>query len=942
MKTLRAALLPLFAVRALAAAPVAADIEFFEKRIRPVLVEHCVECHGEKKQKGGLRLDSRAAAFAGGDLGAAVVPGDVKKSLMLTAVGYTDEDLQMPPKKRLPATLVADLTEWVKRGAAWPDDGKPTVKSGGEMIFSDAQKSHWAFQPLRKPPVPQPKNAAWCRTDIDRFILAKLETANLQPAPPADARTLLRRLSFDLTGLPPTPEEADAFRLSTLNTQLSTYLASPHHGERYARHWLDVARYADSNGSEVDHAMANAWRYRDYVVRAFNDDKPFDQFAREQIAGDLLPGDASQHSTFNPQLFTATGLLMLGPKAVAELDKDKLVADVVDEQVDTVSRAFMGLTMGCARCHDHKFDPLPTADYYALAGIFKSTRSLDTTKRVATWTERPLASADDSTRTDAVQKRIAALRAERDAVVKNETAAKLPALAANAAFLVVEAEQFTRGNVSVESDNFGKGIGVVRTKKEYPDHIEYDFEVPAAGEYQIELRYAAKESRPTQLLINGNLEEMEAAAEVTGDWKPQAQRWFVQGTYRFRAGKNTLAFHRDGPVPLFDKWLIGRVSAEPHSKVAALQKPAPSGDDATKKRVKEIEKAITAAEDELAKVPSAMAPFDGPVADAPILVRGNPASPGAIVPRGFPRIITVAAPKPGAQQSGRLEFAQWLTQPQHPLTARVIVNRVWLWHFGEGLVRSPDNFGLRGESPSHPELLDWLAIWFIENGWSVKKLNALICDSAVYQQATLKTAHAGDAENRLLSGFPRQRLDAESLRDAMLAISGRLDPTVGGSLMTVLNRTYANGGNAPPDIAKQMHYDTPRRSIYLPVIRNALHDFFAVFDYPDPGMLTGHRAQTTVAPQALFLMNSPFVREQARAFASRVQASGSDDTMRLRAAYALAFSRPPTDAETQAALAFLKQDEADLRTAGDKAARTSAWTRLCHTLLAASEFLYVR
>ena len=936
------------------AEPSAADLELFEKRVRPVLVESCVECHGEKKQKGGLRLDSRAAALAGGELGAALVPGDAEKSLIVEAVRYTNEDLQMPPKKRLSATQVADLTEWVKRGAVWPGDaGTVVAKSEGEMIFTDAHKAHWAFQPSRKSAVPQPKNAAWCRTDIDRFILAKLEAVGLAPAPPADARTLLRRLSFDLTGLPPAPEEVEAFlkecgvrnsefgitesnaannsALRIPKSAIERFLASPHYGERWARHWLDVARYADSVGSEVDHAMANAWRYRDYVVGAFNDDKPFDQFAREQIAGDLLPKPGAD-------ALAATGFLLLGPKALADLDKPKLQADIVDEQVDTVGRAFMGLTMGCCRCHDHKFDPLPTADYYAMAGIFGSTRTMaDMSKRVVTWNERPLALADRS-RVEALAKRIDALKTQRDA-----NGAAKPAKAALAAgkdFLVIEAEDFTRGNVRVESDQLGRGIGVVRTRMEYPDHIEYEFELPAAGEYQLELRYAAKESRPTELSLNGNLEAMDAAAEVTGDWKPDAQRWFVQGIYKMRAGKNLLAFHRDGPVPLFDKLLIGRVSAEPHSRHVPAAPAAKAAAPAKGVDKKKIDADITAAQRELEAIPTVMAPFDGPVADAPILIRGNPATPGAVVPRGFPRIVNVAATKPGAQQSGRMELAQWMTQPQHPLTARVIVNRVWLWHFGEGLMRSPDNFGLRGEKPSHPELLDWLATWFVENGWSLKKLHTLICTSAVYQQSSLAQPPAADPENVLLSHWPRPRLDAESLHDAMLAVSGQLDPALGGSLMTVLNRTYANGGNAPPDIARQMHYESPRRSLYLPIIRNALHDFFAAFDYPDPGMLTGHRASTTVAPQALFLMNSPFVKAQATAFAKRVMQAGPDDATRIRAAYEMAFGRLPSAAEVEAAAGYVARESPAEGTRGDS--RATAWTRLCHALLASNEFLYVR
>ncbi len=696
---------------------------------------------------------------------------------------------------------------------------------------------------------------------------------------------------------------------------------------------MPLAVYADSNGTEVDHAMANAWRYRDYVVLALNADKPFDRFLTEQLAGDLLP-------EANADTLAATGFLILGPKALADLDKPKLQADIVDEQVDTVSRAFMGLTMGCCRCHDHKFDPLPTADYYALADIFSSTRTMvDMTKRVVTWNERALA-PEDQKRVEALGKRIDDLKARNDA---NDAAKPAkPTLAADAKFLLLEAEDFTRGNVRVESDQLGRGIGVVRTRMEYPDHIEHEFDLPEAGEYQLELRYAAKEARPTELSINGNLEKMEATVEVTGDWGPAAQRWFVEGVFKFRAGKNLLVFHCDGPVPLFDKLLIGRPSAEPYSRTVAA---APAARPAKSGGKKDVEAAITAAQRELEAIPTAMAPFDGPIADAPILIRGNPATPGAVVPRGFPRIVQTAATleKPGSAGSGRLELARWMTQPDHPLTARVIVNRVWLWHFGEGLVRSPDNFVLRGEAPSHPELLDWLAGWFVENGWSLKKLNALICSSAAYQQSSVTIGAAADPENRLLSHFPRRRLDAEALRDAMLAVSGQLDHTLGGSLMTVLNRTYAAGGTTTADVAKQMHYDTPRRSLYLPIVRSAVHDFFAAFDYPDPGMLTGQRAQTTVAPQALFLMNSPFVKTQAAALAARVEKSlATDDPGRLRQAYALAFSRPPTAAETQRALAFLDRDEADLRAAADPAPRSAAWRRLCHALLASNEFLYVR
>jgi len=366
-------------------------------------------------------------------------------------------------------------------------------------------------------------------------------------------------------------------------------------------------------------------------------------------------------------------------------------------------------------------------------------------------------------------------------------------------------------------------------------------------------------------------------------------------------------------------------------------------DNGQKERLKEMDARIAREEDRLAAMPQVMVPLEGTVADAPILVRGNPATPGAIVPRGFPRIVTnVDVPAPGPAASGRKELADWLAHPEHPLTARVIVNRVWLWHFGEGLVRSPDNFGLRGEAPTHPELLDWLATWFVRNGWSVKKLNQLICSSATYRQAVMSRPPSSDPENHLLSGFPRRRLDAESLRDSMLAVSAKLDTAMGGSLMTVPDRTYANGGNAPADIVKKMNYGVPRRSVYVPVIRNALYDFFSVFDYPNPGVITGQRAQTTVAPQALFLMNSPFVLEQSASLADRIERMGADDRSRAGAAWQLVLSRPARADELERALSYVSALEDDLRRLGDDAPRRAAWTRLCQTLFASNEFLYLQ
>jgi hypothetical protein len=396
-------------------------------------------------------------------------------------------------------------------------------------------------------------------------------------------------------------------------------------------------------------------------------------------------------------------------------------------------------------------------------------------------------------------------------------------------------------------------------------------------------------------------------------------------------------------VPLFDKFLLGPPlpAGGRHSDKLMPPKAAGFGDPETAKKLKALDAAIAAAAAERAKVPSVMVPADGRAADVPVLVRGNPATPGPVVPRGVPSLGGAVRPQPAVAGSGRKEFAEWVASADNPLTARVIVNRVWLWHFGEGLVRSPDNFGVRGERPSHPELLDWLAGWLIDNGWSVKKLHTLICTSEAYQQAT-GVSPAADPENRLLTHWNRRRLDAEDIRDGMLAAAGTLDPTAGGSIMDVLNRTYANGGSAPPDIVKRMHYDSPRRAVYLPVVRNAVYDLFAAFDYPEPGTPTGQRSATTVPQQALYLMNSPFVASAAKAFAARVRKLAGDDAGRVRAAYELALCRPPSAAEASAAAAFLGRDADALAAAGDADPRAAAWARLCHALLVSNEFLYLR
>jgi mono/diheme cytochrome c family protein len=781
--------------------PTAEQVRHFETSVRPLLIEQCQKCHGEKKQFAGLRLDSRAALLAGGDSGPAIVPGKPAESLLIRAVRQVDDDLKMPPKSKLSDRQIADLVRWVETGAPYPVAAKTAAPS--------RDPNHWAFQPPRDPPVPAAQNAAWVKSPLDNFILEKIEAAGLSPAPPADRRTLIRRVTFDLTGLPPTPVEIEAFltddRPEAFADLVDRLLASPAYGERWGRHWLDVARYADSNGLDENVAHGNAWRYRDYVVAALNRDKPYDRFLLEQLAGDLLPAtdEAQRH-----ELLIATGFLGIGPKVLAEVDEAKMQMDIVDEQIDTVGRALLGLTLGCARCHDHKFDPIDTADYYGLAGIFKSTRTMENFKKVAKWHENVLSSAETK-----------AMQAEYDA------------------------------------------------------------------------RVAAKRQA-----VEAFVEKADAAA---------------------RAGLSE--------------------GTKPPEKLETLYP------EATKAELKKLRDELAQLEKNPPELPSAMGTTEDKVADEAIHIRGNPLKLGDVVPRHVPVVLRGPAVVTFfATESGRRELAQWLVDSQHPLTTRVLVNRLWRWHFGKGLVATPDNFGLLGEAPSHPELLDWLARRFIDRGWSLKSLHRLMLNSATYQQSSTPAVGSAehDPENRLFCRADVRRLEAEAVRDALLAVSGRLDTTMGGTLLTVKNRGYFFD-HTSKDLTD---YNSPRRSLYLPVVRNNLYDVFQLLDAPDAAITNGDRATTTVAPQALLMLNSDFVMQSAAEFAVRVLSAAGDDESRMQRMYAMAYGRKATADEIMANRKFLS--ELDQTLAGSEPDASSrqrqAWNVLCHTIVAANEFIYVR
>ena len=773
----------------------------FETHVRPILEEHCLKCHGSTKQWASLRLDSRDAILKGGDSGPAAVAGEPDESLLIRAVRHDDENLKMPQDDRLSIAQIEILTNWVKSGLAFP------AASAAAKRHRDP--NHWAFTPPGEVAIPPVQDSAWPQTDLDRFVLARLEAAGVSPSPKADKRALIRRVTFDLTGLPPTPAAISAFlnddRPEAYAELIERLLSSPAYGERWGRHWLDIARYADSNGLDENVAHGNAWRYRDYVVRSFNADKPFDQFIREQLAGDQL--EASSEEVRN-ELLTATGFLSIGPKVLAEVNMPKMRMDIVDEQIDTVGRVFLGMTFGCARCHDHKFDPIDTADYYGLAGIFKSTRTMDTYTKVAKWHEHPLKSAE------ATQ-----LQADYDAQV----AAKK---------LVIEAT------------------------------------VKSADE-------ALQASLPS------------------GEILPES-----------------------------------RESQYPEATRAALTK---------------LREELTALEKAPPELPTSMGVTEDEIVDVPIHVRGNPSRLGDVVPRHVPAVMK-GPEKPGfsTQHSGRRELAEWLVNDHHPLTSRVLVNRVWRWHFGRGLVASADNFGLLGEKPSHPELLDWLATEFIRRKWSLKEMHRLILRSNTYQQSTLVSSETAmaDPDNRLWSRFPVRRLAAEEIRDSLLFVSGQLDATIGGSLLKVKNRGYLFDHTS----IDTTDYSSPRRSLYLPVIRNNVFEMFQLLDFPDPAVPTGDRATTTVAPQALMMMNSDFVMLAADALAGRVLTTDSNDSERLKEIYVTCLGREPSEEEISQDLQLIQDTlqtfSSDARSEHDRL--TAAWSVACQVVLASSEFVYLQ
>ncbi|MEZ6118146.1 MAG: PSD1 and planctomycete cytochrome C domain-containing protein [Pirellulaceae bacterium] len=901
----------------------ASDLEFFEKQVRPLLLARCLECHSQDEQSGGLSLESRSQILAGGDSGPAVDLENLDNSLLLKAIQYSQEELQMPPDNKLPEAEIETLTQWVQRRLPDPRLATLAAESTSPTGMSvEDGRNFWAFQPVSKSPLPAVESAAWIQTPVDAFVLRQLEVRNLQPAPRADEATLIRRLSFDLTGLPPTPDEVHQFVHDSsphaYAALVERLLASPQYGVRWGRHWLDVARYADSNGLDENIAYGNAWRYRDYVIQAFNQDKPYHHFVLEQLAGDLLP-------YANQQTQTATGFLALGAKVLAEPDMDKLVMDTIDEQIDSTGKAFMGLSLGCARCHDHKFDPISQQDYYALAAIFKGTRTFSDERfgAIKYWYEHSFTSPPEQEQLTQVNAKIAAAKNEANQF-KAAAMAKIRQQAEqHAAEYLAAAAKFSPQDSLADVATIAEQHGLhARILFHCRSHIENQQHHPFYSTWH----QSSQDPNRIRQHYAGLFAQVDTAWQTALQANPQTDHLVDDALELVRQERlNRAGFLVVPPQPEFafdDKTL-----SEYHRLLEDARILESSAMDAS----------------------AAMGVCDGlPCESIRVHIRGSHLNLGEPVERNFPAVM-----RPDSQantifpqhQSGRLELAQWLASTSHPLTARVMVNRIWGWHFGQPLVTTTENFGVLGQRPSHPELLDWLAHHFMQSGWSIKQLHRQIVHSNTYQMASSHphsaTADAADAENRLLWKFPLQRMDAEQIRDSVLAVSNRLNLQLGGKTVPLRNRQFVFDHTS----IDHTRYDSVRRTAYLPIIRNNLYSLFEQFDFPDPTMATGQRHTTTVAPQSLLMLNSDLMLQSAESLSQYLLTNFDNDSPRIEQLFQRLFARNATDTELQMCQRFLhEQTRMGLinATTVDGTVEQQAWTLLTQSLLATNDFLYIR
>jgi len=890
-----------------------ADLEFFEKHVRPLLADKCMDCHSASKKSGGLSLGSRLEILTGGDSGSAFAPKKPEESLILRAVGYEDDSLQMPPSGKLSQQQIDILKKWITKGLPDPrvsassGDASPLV---GMSI--DEGKEFWSFRPIAPVELPDLSNDFWSREPVDRFIVDKHRSRGLQSAEQTSRSLWLKRVSFDLIGLPPSYDQIDRFEQDdapdAYERIVDELLNSPQYGVRWGRHWLDVVRYADSNGLDENLAYGTAWRYRDYVIDAWNGNKRFDRFLQEQIAGDLLV-DATRES------HTATGYLVLGAKVLAEPDREKLYADTIDEQIDSIGKVFLGLSLGCVRCHDHKFDPVLQSDYYALAAILQGTRTFGPTNTGAIkhWNEIPFASEDEK---KSLKK------------VNEELAAKQSAFSKAKASAIEALRKQTREKV----------VEYLDASMELSPHATLADCIPVAQAKELHPRVLL--TCRTYLARNG---ESKLFTHWTECWKKKdhdSMRGYYNKLFALGDGSSESApvdgdfgeeFRKLAQSALKDATGFLAIPAKlehalPESQIAELHRLA---------------KEARLFESQAPGESTFMGVTDGtPMESMPIHIRGNHRQPGRMVKRGFPEVLVSFRESPifNRHKSARLELAQWLTSSSQPLTARVIVNRIWRWHFGRGIVGSTENFGKLGDAPRHPELLDYLARAFIASGWSIKELHRSLLLSSTYRMSSshpdTEKLSEQDPENVFLSRFSRLRLDAEQIRDSILHVTSNLDYRLGGKTVPLRNRQFVFDHTS----IDHTKYDMARRTAYFPIIRNNLAPLLQLFDFPDPTMPTGNRATTSVAPQALLLMNAGWIIDGARSVGNRL-AESEDPRPRIEGIYRTVLGRPPLPTEVALVQDFIQQ-ACDRQSTAE--ARETAWGIVVQNLMMGNEFMFVR
>ena len=919
-------------------------LEFFETKIRPVLVEHCYECHAadSKKLRGGLLVDSRQGLLDGGESGPAIAPGDLEESLLISALKH--DEFEMPPKSKLPPEVIANFEKWILDGATDPRLATD-LAAKPKPIDVEAGRKHWAYHPLKAPAIPEVNDPSWPNGDIDRFVLARLEATGLSPGSDAEKTVLIRRLYFDLIGLPPPPEQIGQFlndkSPKAFENLVDRLMASPRFGERWGRHWLDVSRFAESM-SLRGILLKHAWRYRDYVIEAFNDDRPYDQFLTQQLAGDLLEATSLEAQQQN---LVATTFLMMGNTNLENQNKGQLEMDFVDEQLDVIGRGFLAQTITCARCHDHKFDPIPTRDYYAMAGILKNVQGLKHAN-VSKFMEAPLPISEEAKReleihnstVAKLKTEIKTLKAELEPPSQQSksiiTASSLPGIVVDDDEVMVVGKWTNSvhskhyiGKRYIHDANQGKGDKT----------LSFIPKLPSDGDYEVRFAYSDGGGRAS----NAPVTVFSAAGEKTinVDMRkapPIDGRFISLGTYRFEVNEQSFVLiSNEGTNGFLTADAVQFLPVERDSKVASSPAPPPSEQppagkqQALKKHMAKLTAELaTLQKGKPARAMVMSAAEKAKPTDLKIHIRGNIDNLGATAPRGVLQVANYGpAPKMPTTSSGRLELADWITDPANPLTSRVMANRVWHWLIGAGLVRTVDNFGTTGESPSHPELLDHLAVQFVDQGWSVKKLIRTIVLSRTYRLSSARDKQHDDPENRLLAHMNHRRLDAESLRDSMLSVSDTLNFEMGGATF-------------PASLAKDIdfQFQEPRRSVYVPVFRNSLPELFEVFDFANPSMVTGRRDVSTVAPQALFMMNHPFVRTQAGLTAKRLLSESQlEEANRVDLAYLLILGRNATAEEITTCLQFLKSV-----TGTNEKGQVEAWTQMVQSLFSTIEFRYIR